>query len=272
MSTRGPVVPSENGAGRPVIRGRVVTSALTSVPGAAVTAFRVGLGRKEPIGESLTDSAGGYAIEWGREAHAEDLRPDLRVRASLEGVEVGAAVLYNAPPEASIDVVVAPGSVLRGDEHTRIVSDLTPHVEAAPDRARLGDLEETSERRDITYLANKTGWDARAVAMPAAADQMGQRSGVASELFYALFRAGLPASVNVLARTSPQLAQLIWKQSIENGVIAKDLGDSLDQQTQQFTRSTPREALNPKIGPLSPAANQTRATRLRPKRRPMARR
>ena len=38
----------------------------------------------------------------------------------------------------------------------------------------LGALQENASQQDITYLANKTGWDARAVALAALADQFSQ--------------------------------------------------------------------------------------------------
>ena len=44
----------------------------------------------------------------------------------------------------------------------------------------LRDLKETTDRQDITYLANKTGWDARAVALAALADQFSANSTDAS--------------------------------------------------------------------------------------------
>lgn len=226
-----------DGAGRGVVVGRVITSAATTVPGAEVVGFAVGLGREEKISEGVANQAGEYRLEYDRDGGAAGERPDLQVRAFLDGTDIGTSeVRYNAPSPVSIDVIVAPEAVVRGDEHARMLGDLAPHIEAAPDRKRLGDLEETPERRDITYLANKTGWDARAVAMAAAADQMAAGSKLPGELFYALFRAGLPANPNVLARTRPELAADIWKQSIENGVISKELEGSLGKFTKAFAR------------------------------------
>jgi hypothetical protein len=225
-------------AARGLVRGRVITSARTSVPNASVATFDVGLGREQQIGQGAANAAGEYALDYDRAALMTRAKPpDLRVRASLGGKEIGASeVVYNSPPEVTIDVIVAPELLVQGDEHTRIVGDLTPYVEAAPDRNRLGDLVETPERRDITYLANKTGWDARAVAMAAAADQMSQGSDLPSELFYALFRAGVPANRDVLARTRPEVAAGIWKQSIKDGVINRALARSLPDLTGKFAQ------------------------------------
>ena len=44
----------------------------------------------------------------------------------------------------------------------------------------LGVLQEGTGQQDITYLANKTGWDARAVALAALADQFSQITAPAS--------------------------------------------------------------------------------------------
>ena len=80
-----------------------------------------------------------------------------------------------------------------GTEHEVLTADLGRHLSG-----RLRDLQETAERHDVTYLANKSGWDARAVALAALADEFAGRSDEAQQsipapLFYALFRAGVPA-------------------------------------------------------------------------------
>ena len=92
---------------------------------------------------------------------------------------------------------------------------------------KLGDLKETDEQRDITYLANKTGWDARAVALAALSDQFSARTtdpaGVAPAIpqafFYALFRAGLPANEDTLYHTDAKTLEAVWKNALEQGVI-----------------------------------------------------
>lgn len=66
-------------------------------------------------------------------------------------------------------------------------------------------LRETDERQDIAYLANKTGWPARAVALAALADQFSAKSkagrgaaGIEPPVFYALLRAGIGANEDAL--------------------------------------------------------------------------
>src|SRR5205823_2124490 len=98
------------------------------------------------------------------------------------------------------------------------------------------------DRQDITYLANKTGWDARAVALAALAEQFSEitarvpsasglnmrgRSSAPSlvslrpEFYYALFRASIPTHADGLFQTSPKTARSVWEQAIKQGVIPK---------------------------------------------------
>ena len=249
-----PVGPGPNGkhgslavgeAGPGVIAGRVGTAARTAVPGADVLVFAVGLGSETEIARGTADADGRYAVEYDVDKLQKvGLRPDFRVHAALGGNEIGTSdVVYNAPPRVAIDVIVAPGTLARADEHSRLVEELAPHLEASPDRRRLADLEETDERPDITYLANKTGWDARAVAMAAAADRMAAGTKLPSDLFYALFRAGLPANADALARTTPDLAVDIWKTSIEGGVIDKKLARGLPRYAEMYAAYASGELL-----------------------------
>ena len=222
---------------RGLVTVRVITSAQTAVTDAVVAAYDVGLDGETKIGDGISDGTGGYTVEYDRAALGAGRSPDIRARASIGDQEIGASdIFYNAPVEVTVIVVVSADAVLRDAEHTRIVSDLAPHLEGVPDRKTLGDLQETDARHDITYLANKTGWDARAVAMAATADRMARGTKLPSELFYALFRAGVPASSDVLARTRPERAVEIWKRSIETGVIPRELTQSLPKFARQFTQ------------------------------------
>ena len=119
----------------------------------------------------------------------------------------------------------------------------------------LGALQEGNGRSDITYLANKTGWDARAVALAALADQFSQitapndppaadpaqtaawplaTSSLQPEFYYALFRAGLPASPDTLFQTDPGTVQAVWQQAAAQGVIPQSLAGDIPGAVQSF--------------------------------------
>ena len=102
----------------------------------------------------------------------------------------------------------------------------------------LAGLEENNGRRDITYLAGKSGWDARAVAMASLAAQLSQAqpaAGIHPAFYYALFRAGLAADPGTLYRTQPASLERIWAQSISRGVIPRNLQEQIPAAVRGFT-------------------------------------
>jgi hypothetical protein len=140
------------------------------------------------------------------------------------------AVHYNASQHETLNVRL----------EDRVASALRSEIEvlnraiASLYTGHLRDLKEAGEQRDITYLANKTGWDARAVALAALADQFSANSADASgvptipqPLFYALFRAGLPANADRLYRTDARTLEAIWTEAAQQGVIPKTSADQL---------------------------------------------
>ncbi len=108
-------------------------------------------------------------------------------------------------------------------------------------KGSLGGLKETDECQDITYLSNKTGWDARAVALAALADQFSARTAdrsgapaIPQAFFYALFRAGLPANEDALYHTDARTLEGVWKQAAEQGVIPKASADQIPDLVKRF--------------------------------------
>src|SRR5262249_25810843 len=117
-------------------------------------------------------------------------------------------------------------------EHEVLTTALAKHF-----AGRLGDLKETDEQQDITYLANKTGWDARVVALAALADQCSQRAGDAAippAAFYALFRAGLPTDEDALYRIDAGTLESVWKAAAEEGVIPAGAAERIPHLVAQF--------------------------------------
>ena len=149
------------------------------------------------------------------------------------------AVVYSAPPVVTLDVTLPAGARGLPSEYEVLTANL-----AAAYPGSLGALQEGNGRHDITYLANKTGWDARAVALAALAGQLAQVSvpapagrpapagtqplpvpvtSLRPEFYYALLRAGLPASQDALLRATPAAVQRIWERASSQGIIPQAL-------------------------------------------------
>jgi hypothetical protein len=154
----------------------VITSATSAgVGGLSVQVVDKHAGPDAPLAEATSDDGGRYsvtfnvALAWLRERNKT--RADIQARVSRGPTFLAAsAVAYNANSRVTLNVTLPADAGLESEYET-----LTRMLGAAY-TGRLGDLQENGERTDITYLANKTGWDARAVALAALADQFGQRS------------------------------------------------------------------------------------------------
>lgn len=187
-----------------------------------------------PLTETVTDATGRFKAEIERRLLAErrKARPDLQAHVFSGETELGAsAVSYNADGSQPLDVVLPARADGLPSEHETLVRAIARHHDGA-----LRELQETDERPDISYLANKSGWDARAVALAVLADRFAAESEgqLDPALYYALFRAGLPADPAVVYRADPATVAGVWKDAIETGVVPRALGDRLDVATKAF--------------------------------------
>ncbi|HEY0377591.1 MAG TPA: neuraminidase-like domain-containing protein [Pyrinomonadaceae bacterium] len=237
----------EDGNGQPVSGGDyVVTGTVTSPDSAGVGGLHVQLidrnvGQDIVLAETLTDERGHYRAGFVPTSLRQrgKQRPDLQARV-YAGQEFLAAsdVRYNAAERETLDVELPANSAALPSEHETLTGALAAHFDGP-----LADLKESGDRQDITYLANKTGWDARAVALTALADQFsrsdsgaGDAPAIKPAFYYALFRAGLPADPDTLYRADPRTIERVWKQAAEQGVIAKAAENEISGAVEAFQR------------------------------------
>jgi Neuraminidase-like domain/Salmonella virulence plasmid 28.1kDa A protein len=146
-------------------------------------------------------------------------------------------IRYNASSHEILNVILpTTETVIKAlpSEHTTLLQELTTHFQG-----NLRDLKEDDNQQDITYLANKSGWDARAVAIAALADQFstntaGTGDSIHPALFYTLFRAGLPANEDAIYQINAKTAESVWKQGIKQGLIPATLEAQLPQALERF--------------------------------------
>jgi hypothetical protein len=250
-----------HGDGEPphTVRGRVLTGQGITLPGTAVEAVDVGLAGEALLGRTAAGDGGAYVIAYdpavvrGRGKTA----PDLLVRALRAdgGPAAEAAVRYNAAAETEIDVVVPADNLGLPDEHTRLTGELTAQLPPAAGPARLAELREGDGRADITYLANKTGWDARMVAMAALSDRLFEQTEIPAPFHYALLRAGLPAA-DTLFEAEPAVVRATWETAIKQGRIPEGMADQIEGALERFGAVAADHLLNraPTLGASGLAA------------------
>jgi Neuraminidase-like domain len=251
--------PAEPGAVEPgtvfTVTGRALSQVLPGVAGLSVQLVDKNVGGDVVLGTTQTKPDGSYAfsqtISDAYLAGHSKTRPDLQVQVSAGNVQFGSSsVRYSAPTSISLDVVLPVNAPGLPSEYETLTANL-----AAVYTGSLGDLKEDATQQDITYLANKTGWDARAVALAALAEQFSKltaqvpqpatdrdttlvwpppTASIAPEFYYALFRAGLPADASSLFRTPSSTVQAILQQATTQGVIPQALTKEVPAVVQSF--------------------------------------
>lgn len=223
------------------VDGKVLSTTRAGVDRLRVVIVDKNIGGDVPLYETVTESGGFYNATFlikGLKERCKQ-RPDFQSRVFKdETTYLGASeVRYNATNRETLNIVLAEqASSALASEYETLVGALTDHC-----HGNLKDLKENEDQQDVTYLANKTGWDARAVALAALADQFSARTlderdspTIEPAFFYALFRAGLSANDDAIYQTDASTAEAIWKQAIAQGVISSTLENRLPQVCERF--------------------------------------
>ncbi len=222
-----------------VVRGRIVSHELRGLSGRRVVALDKNVGRDVRVGKGTSGNRGAYEILYSA-ARLKKEKPDIQVQVLDENGEALAAsgVRYNAgPQESGLDIVIAAEKLPRPAEYRRLIGELGAHLDTRNEaqlKKRLAVLKEDDRQQDITYLANKTGWDARMVAMTALASQFSERSRIEPEFYYALFRAGVPANEAVLGQMAPETVQQAWERAVEKEILPAELKEKIPQSLERF--------------------------------------
>ena len=221
-----------------LVRGRVVGPDYAGRAGIELVLVDKNVGGDQLIGRSSSGKAGLYEIGGEIPESAKGL-PDLQVRA-VDGKTLLAASLvrYDAGElETGLDILIPADKLRDAPEYARITADIAKRLGTdgeAVIQEKLVGLREDSNQRDITYLANKTGWDARLVAMTALAGRFGAEDGIEPAFYYALFRSGVPANEAALARIPLETAQRLWKEAATAGILPEDLIDRIPEARERF--------------------------------------
>jgi len=234
-----------------VVRGRIVNHELRGLPGLRVVAVDKNVGKEIPLGETRTGAQGGYEIRFkSTDVRPGKDKPDIQVQVAADDNSTVAlsATRYNAGTEENnLDVVIAFESLPRVPEYRKLITDLGVQLGSRDDaelKMRLGTLKEDDNQQDITYLANKTGWDARIVAMSTLASQFSVRTGIEPEFFYALFRAGVPANDSALTQLQPQTVEQLWKRAVERNLLPAELKEKIPESLKRFKQQGAKSLLD----------------------------
>ena len=197
-----------------------------------VRAFDKDLRAEQLLGEARTDAQGQYRVEYSADqfARAEKINADLIVRAIDEQERQLAAsgVLFNAPPEATIDLIAKPPVEEKLSEFERLIADLQPLLDGVP----LAEL--TSE--DIAFLVGETGLERERLIMLARSAQLARETNLPTEVFYGLARLGLKLELDKLLREKREVIRKTLQTAIRKAIIPAAVADSLDNILERWRR------------------------------------
>lgn len=181
------------------------------------------------VAKTETDAFGFYTLPY----RAEDagISFDVRVMPPNEAPPVPISAIKLRPAQHDILNLVAPAELEPVTvEHTLLSADLAAVLNAnapAPSKqplARLAEAQEKGEQRDISYLRDVTGWDARLIALAATAQQQSapEETGIPAPVLYALYRTGLPMDKQQLARITPTAIEAAITRAKEAHIVELD--------------------------------------------------
>ena len=234
-----------------IVRGIVATNVGVAAKGLKVIAIDKNPGIDVALGEDITDSSGNYNISYKNEVlqKMEKQNADIEIKiidpedeSKIYGTS---SVHFNADKDEEINLVLQTKMVEKTSEYNQIISDLKSHIK----KGSFKDLREDEERQDISYLANKTGWDARLVAMVSSADKYSAESGIPADFYHALFRAGVPTDADGMSRTKSEKVKKIWEKAVEENIIKPTLKPAIEQNLTKF-RETSRTHLLENAKPI----------------------
>lgn len=214
------------------ITGAILSSDSASIGGLQVQIVDKGVGPDVLLAQTTTNPCGDYGISFNASLVTSrgKKRPDLQARVYTDGRFLAASeVRYNAEGVVNLDVTIPADATPALSEHETLTQALRTHYSGS-----LRNLQENDQQQDITYLANKSGWDARAVAMAALADQFGANTSIDPTFFYALFRAGLAANEQSIYHTDETTLNDIWTTAAGHGLIPASRAGQIPQMIARF--------------------------------------
>jgi hypothetical protein len=227
--------------GGPSVSGVVLQSAGGPMAGVTVRAFDEMLRHEVQLGQATTDAQGHYLILYAvaQLAHKGGRPADLLVRAydAQKNVIGQSPILFRAPAQAQINVVVGGAIFLGFSEYEQVQQALTPELDGASAAALSAD--------DITFLTKDTALDPVRVQDYADASRIAPALGVAVVAVYGLLREGLPADAQSIEATSPQRLRDALNDAVASNIVPASVTATIDAAVAAIAAASLANALAP---------------------------
>src|SRR6266478_6408562 len=240
-----------------VVSGQVRLAEGKPLAGFTVIAVDKDLRAEESLGKTTTDANGHYEMQYNPDqfARAEKDTADLIVRVfnAAGSVIAESPALFNAPREATVDIVVAGAAPGVLSEYERLLSELTPLLVnvlpqgTAPPTVidQLADL----KSEDLDFLTGEAGEERAKLEFIVAAARLEKQAlaqdfVVSAEAFYGLAREGLPIDLVALLTHTAQEMRNALTQAIQDNLVPNALSATLDNIIDQLQRLVVHSTLN----------------------------
>lgn len=207
------------------VKGRIVNKDGKGIPNLTVQAYDQGVGTELLIGvHRKTNSVGQYEIVYKQENLCPGKeRADLIVRVYTNDILKGASpLIVNAYEEESINIAIGE-AIFRGHNEFDVLDFKLRNELSEVNLAKL-------TGRDAEILANKKGLNNEQVAFYIKAKVHAESTSVPAEVFYGLYRTGMPTSLNpLISQSAKRISKAIRKASKANFI-----GESFGNQAINF--------------------------------------
>lgn len=208
-----------------VVHGRVTSAGGRPLAHAVVVAFDRDLRSRQELGQAPTDPGGNYRISYRREqfARAEKGSADLLLQVMRdEEVILESSIVFNADPDAKVDLVVADERAV--SEFEELLHDLKPLL----GEHDLVELVQDEEHDDLAFLAGETGHDESHITFAVIGHRLESQTGIVPAAFYGLFQSNLPTDLPGLLSAEPELCRQGLESALAANIVPAALRDQLD--------------------------------------------
>ena len=227
-----------------VVKGQIAESDGTGISGYIVKAYDKGFCDETEIGDTVTDNAGYYEIEYTNFplSHEGKTMADLFVRV-WDGVNpdqvIQSPLFISAKPALSINLCVGE-SKYRGIPQIEIVANKIE--EEIPSGFSCNGLSNS----DLSYLENKHQLDKKTLAHYLFAVQLETEAGIDKTIAFALFQKKMALDVGQLLRQSSEAMVTAVQEAMNENIIDPAYnGGNVAQQIQAFRNQLASLALQP---------------------------
>ncbi|MDR4484578.1 MAG: neuraminidase-like domain-containing protein [Nitrospirales bacterium] len=201
-----------------LVDGRPVTNS-------TVQAVHVELRKKLPLKKGQTDATGHYSLSYDAKPFMQPKGQGVNLQVSLsvatEEQPIQSTVLYNARPLETVDLVAGGDKVREASEYENLLTALKPLLNGT-DLAEL-------DAKELLFLSEKSEQPLDRLQLLVEAQRLKNRTKLDAEIYYGLFRQGLPTDRARLLAQDADLQKEAMQRAIEENLIPVKYADPTQQ-------------------------------------------